>query len=520
MLPFPIYLPQCFVHPKRHVNINNRGKYEWKAIPFLLLMAFILAARFRLIFSYSVDMDGAEYTYIHLIQRLILGHDLYNNSVGFPFIQLVYTPLYFYIYYSLCKLFHLHSLNDIHAIYIVGRTLSFVVFLCQAWFIYKVLQRYALSLFYRLVTLTLYMLLITGGVFVAKMDGMKIIFFTTFLIFLIDNFFYKASFRSVFLSIATGLVAISIKQDALIYIAASLAVLTLIKPDRKTIQFCLWFALSVVSLFIIYYLLFGPYFFGNIIYYNFQVLTNFSTGSTILFILLFSIARTGPMLAICLLNIYLLHRKKCWSSPEMYVSLLAMLFFLMAHFAMLKPGGYLNYSYEAIVLLTFSFAAFIKTNKDAFRIRLPIKMGLLGTYILFLLGCNHLLHCYYNRESESSYEKVFFSYSAEREKINAVIGNSLVFFPNPKYITLFADRNILYGYEYHADRYINLLEGLKIKSRLLLLDSTDYDNYFLTGKVKYLIVENKAVNKKHIREYYQRFVPFYETDNFAIYSFM
>jgi hypothetical protein len=46
-----------------------------------------------LIFSYNIDLDGAEFTFVHYIQQLLKGEPLYLNPYEAPYSITIYTPL-------------------------------------------------------------------------------------------------------------------------------------------------------------------------------------------------------------------------------------------------------------------------------------------------------------------------------------------------------------------------------------------------------------------------------------------
>ena len=53
-----------------------------------------------LIFSYNIDLDGAEFTFVHYIQQLLKGEPLYLNPYEAPYSITIYTPLYLHLFHE------------------------------------------------------------------------------------------------------------------------------------------------------------------------------------------------------------------------------------------------------------------------------------------------------------------------------------------------------------------------------------------------------------------------------------
>ena len=101
------------------------------------LLVYILYVRIRLIFSYSLDLEGGEFAFAHFVQVMLEGHRLYSNPNAYPYFVTMYGPIYPLLCYSICKLLNLNSLADLHTIYIVGRSLSLGAFVLILSVLYK-----------------------------------------------------------------------------------------------------------------------------------------------------------------------------------------------------------------------------------------------------------------------------------------------------------------------------------------------------------------------------------------------
>ena len=103
----------------------------------------MLTVRVLLIFSYNLDLDGAEFTFVHYLQQLLSGNPLYLNPESHPYSAVIYAPANLYLAYYTSRLFHLDYIHDIHTLYILGRSISFVFVLLCIYYVWQFSKRYA-----------------------------------------------------------------------------------------------------------------------------------------------------------------------------------------------------------------------------------------------------------------------------------------------------------------------------------------------------------------------------------------
>ena len=164
--------------------------YNAARLSLLSILAFLLLVRIKLIFSYSIDLDGAEFGFIHYAQLLLQHKPLYANPNAFPYLPVLFTPCYPYLISSLSNLFHLNYNNDIHQILVMARTLSFLFLFVNAYLIFKIFKLFKLPSIYFLAMFTFYVLLITGHFFATRPDALKTTAFTLFLYAVIQYSFF------------------------------------------------------------------------------------------------------------------------------------------------------------------------------------------------------------------------------------------------------------------------------------------------------------------------------------------
>ena len=90
----------------------------------LSLVLYLLIIRLLSVFSYNTDMEGVEFASVHFLQLLKLKHHLYTDPGKFPYLLVVYAPLYYYVMLAVINLFSIDVVNDLHSMYIAGRAVS------------------------------------------------------------------------------------------------------------------------------------------------------------------------------------------------------------------------------------------------------------------------------------------------------------------------------------------------------------------------------------------------------------
>ena len=178
----------------------------------------MLLVRFCLIFSFNLDADGAEFTFIHYIQQLLQGLPLYLNPEAHPYSAVLYTPLYLYVVFFISKLFHLDAIQHIHELYIVGRSVSFACVLATIYVVDLLIKLHTKNTQIRVYAIFVFLNVISGHAYVTRPDAMKIFFFLAYFFQYINYFFYTKSNKNLILLFVFLLLSFLTKQDVVIYI--------------------------------------------------------------------------------------------------------------------------------------------------------------------------------------------------------------------------------------------------------------------------------------------------------------
>ena len=85
---------------------------------------------------------------------------------------------------------------------------------------------------------------------------------------------------------------------------------------------------------------------------------------------------------------------------------------------------------------------------------------------------------------------------------------------------MFANCKLIYGYDWHYDRFCDLYYSIKLKPKFLKNDIVErYDTAFRNGTVKYIVVEDEPKSINQISIYYPYFEEFKKIDSFILYKY-
>lgn len=492
-----------------------------RSIPYRILffssiavIAYILTVKAFLIFSYNIDLDGAEFTFIHYIQQILIENKLYLDPEAFPFSATIYTPLYLHIISAFCNIFGIDPINDIHTIYVSGRILSYLFVLVCLVFIHKFVQKQTKNLLISLICIAVFLILITGHMFAFRPDSMKIAFFIAFLFYYIDYFYYSQNRSSCVLAILFSSLSILAKQDALIYIVLIQTIHLATNRNFLVLKFIVYSSINYMLLFVLMRLYFGPVFFTSIAAFNLQKISNVQHSYNLL-VILFNSIRLFPIYA---LLIFVLFRLKHLTNFNLIklLSISCIAAAILSTLFLFRPGSYLNYTYELISIVVLLFALIIPN------IKINRKwLVLFYLYFSFLLSLNILTRNYIIYPSkEKIHEEKFNGYYQMIKEIEPLLKNNEIIFSPVLELSIFlADKNVIYGQEYHLDRLIFAHLGLHTNSKLMFNSSKNYDAYFTEGKVKYILVNNDENCRMLVKKYYSEFDVFKEYENFILYMY-
>lgn len=494
-------------------------------LPFIAVIFELLFVRVRLLGSFSLDLNGLEYYFIHIVQKIAAYQPIYQNPEAIPFDNCLYTPLYFYI----CRLsmfaFTLDYKEDILKLLVLARGFSLLFVLMQLFYLAKITRLITKSLFQTVIVITFYLLLITEHMYAARPDSLKILFFTMFLFHFINYFFVSGKILDLFAFFLAGILAILSKQDIIIYLGILFATLILFKKEKRVLLIGIYFAITLLAVMFVCYLIYGNYFFVNIFLFNFQSVTNIAH-SYIIICILISLSRLSPFLLLTFYNLYK-SRNDENSSLIKYISINIIITFAIVHlFSMHRAGSNLNYSYELIVLAVLSIPIFYTHQKENTDRNLLWYNSVLITGVVLLFFSNSFFSNYkYSVKKEEKLKAEYITYQNEKKEIINIIKNDYTYFPNTKYCLFYFDNKIIYGHDMHLDRFINYyidskyFTNLDIQTKLHFINTSYYDESFKNGLVKFLITDNTEKSSKHVALYYPKYSHYKATGNMIIYKF-
>ncbi len=493
--------------------------YYSACVAFVCIIIYLFYIRFRLIFSYSIDLDGCEFTFIYFTQLIDQGKLLYRNPLEFPFMAVQHTPAYPYLLYCIYRLMKLDFLNDIHQMMVIARLLAWLSMLINIYFIVKIFKLLKMNLFYILGGVTVYILLITGHFYATRPDAIRTTLFTIFFYHVFKYIFFDRGHKHLFFSVFFCVAIIFFKHDSIVNIYI-LLLLSCVYLGNKRAYYLI--SLSTICLFISVlgcYFIFGINFFINIIIFNLQVLTDVLHSFNIWMVLL-SVIRNFPLLILAVYgSIYAIKIFK-EKAIKYFIPLLAVTYFLFAHLSMLRAGSYLNYTYDMILLLVLNACLLIKESENYFLKHLKIFSGFAIVYLLSIGITNWLIHSYtFNADLEAALKNDYYTTLREREQILSITKNDIFFVLNYRYPVFFAKGSLMWGYEMNFDKMLEVFLNIKQKSKQLFVSTYEYDSFFANGRVKYIVAENNKINFNYMKRNYPNYTFYKSFTKFRMYKY-
>lgn len=439
------------------------------------------------------------------------GCPLYLNPEQYPFSAVIYTPLYLYLVYGICKLFSLNYVQDIHFIYVIGRVISLTFIFINLIYLDKFIRLNTTDKNIRISIAALFLILITGHAYAVRPDSMKICFFTMFIFYHFDHVYYSQKRSSFLLSLLFALLAILAKQDVIIYILLIQLCTILIFKKVKTILIFLISATSFALLFFLLFLIYGKYCITSLFHFNLQIISNYSNSYN-LYVIAYNTYRLLPL---CILLVY----AALFNFQKQHLKVLCIsgiIAFLLSTLSMLRPGSYLNYSYEFIIISIFLISILVSQKI------IPRQLiNYLIIYLMLVFATDFIIKIKSLEYTiKGKYHTEYKDYLLLRKKMLPLLqNNERLYSTDLKACIFFPDKNIIYGHEYHLDRSIYAYLGLTSKSNLLLNSSKNYDIFFENGSVKYILVLSNKENKYLLHKYYPRYVLEKRIDNFMLYAY-
>ncbi|MFN5829493.1 MAG: hypothetical protein ACK46R_01955 [Bacteroidota bacterium] len=234
------------------------------------LLFFLL--RIFLIGSYDADIGGVENNVAYSISKMLCGDALYENPESGSFDITQYTPLYYYVATGISQLFHLNPLNDLHAIYAVGRSLSLCFNLLSLLVLFLMLNRqFKINKQLAIIATCTYFIHLTRIHFAARPDALFALLFLLMLACFVF-FFQQHKHKNIYLigGILIAVLSVFVKQTGIQYLVIIPAYFILTKEFKIFLIATLSLAIGlVVGLF-----LFDQMYPGNFLLNTFKGINN------------------------------------------------------------------------------------------------------------------------------------------------------------------------------------------------------------------------------------------------------
>lgn len=501
------------------MNIKqNKSKFSFERLSFiefcaLCFIIFIVFVRFLYIFSYDIDFEGVEFALVHFVQKIVIHGNLYSDVTAFPYLLVVHAPFYYYIMAALCKIFSIDVIHDVHQLYILGRTISFILLFIDAYLLLKIIKKVAPSFRYNLIVLAILLLIIPEHFFACRPDSLKITFFLGFVISII-NYQTSNKIKYAIISVVILLLATISKQDVLLYGIIIYCIFYI--TERKSAYYISAINVCVILLFLVlvYYAFSSINLFKQLFLYNVQ----YDSDLRINLILICSYyARIFPLL-------YFVYKNYTNNTKlNKQLAYIAILFIVLSTCSMFRIGSNINYTYETSIFIVLNTVVFLKEQHFKLQTTQRKILQLLAIVFfisVFIVNQAQLYKCYFLSKNELRLRDEYENNMKVSEKVKKIIGNNVVFIPNMKYYIFYPAATIIYGSDWHYDRYCELALNIRIKPKFIKNTIVDeYDKQFTNGNVKYILMENNLESEQHITKYYSHYKPSISIDHMTIYSF-
>ena len=499
--------------------MNLIQKYKLYYLPVLLILFTVLLLKIIFVFSYSVDNGGLEFYFINIFQQLHTGKQLYPNPEVFPYSNCLYTPVYFHVLQCFIWLLHLDPKTDIYEFLVLGRSISFALVFGQCIYIIKIISKYKTGFFIQLLSVGLYLLLLTDHIFATRPDAFKLFFLSAFIYHLINFHFHHSTKKDFILSLVFSLLAIFSKQDIIIHITLCYFTVLLLKRNKLAFYHSFAFAILCVILFIGCYFMYGEFIFVNTILLNIQQVTELHK-SYLINIIPLSIIRTLPLVLLAVYN-FKKSKQHPFEKEIKFISIVSFGLYFLSHILITRAGANLNYTYELILILVINIPIFYSLNAIKVNNNRSTFYILFLSYLLFLLLTNILFReINFNISNLKKFKKEYHQYLADKPLVDSIIKDDTVFFPNTKYSVFYSDKQLILGHDMHLDRFIELYTtNADIRSKLTFINTQSYDKNFTDGTIKYLLIENDEKSKEHLSVNYPLYSPFKKSKYLLIYRF-
>ena len=472
----------------------------------LLLLFFLLFIRFIYIFTYDTDLEGVEFALVHFVQMIILKGHLYGNAAKFPYLLVVHAPLYYYAMAAVMKTGAIDVVNDVHMMYIIGRSISFFLLFISVYVLLKTINLLVNNFRHKIIIVLIFVLFLPNHFYSCRPDSLKFTFFILFLYVSIRYFKNKKWSDNLYALLFLFLSILS-KQDVLIYSILFYAVFYMTEKKITYIITPVLLMILISLCVFIFYVTSGINLIKELFFFNLQYDRDISINLKLI------AAHTYRILPLFIFSILNTRSK---NRLTVTLSIISILYFFISCLFMLRIGSNFNYTYESVFLMLIN--SILYTDEKNIR----LNTFLTGAYFLSLFIFNQMIYykSYFITSEELNYRMEFVNSAQSAKKIKEIIGKDVLFIPNMKYYIFYPDTKMIYGSDWHYDRYCEIALDVKIKPKFIRNDITaEYDKQFTNGVVQYILTENNQKSKNHITKYYPYFSAYKHVDNFILYKF-
>lgn len=480
----------------------NQSMYKWMEYVFF---AFILLVFTSYIFSYSIDLEGMEFSFLFHLQVLKKYGTVYTNPDSFPYFICFYPPFYAAFMQKFCSTMHVNIFTDMHRALVWGRLLSFVLLFVNVRIVIKITELFIPKKISFIQIALLLLLILPMHFFSFRPDSFKVTFFSVFIFYFLRYHVQSKVRKDLLKALVAAIISIFFKHDVVIYIYLFIGLHWLFYMKKDTIIFAIGLSFITFSGFIFFTGLYGDHFIKNLFFYTVQYSSDIRIN---LFIITVNLLKTLPFLIVAFLNL------KSTNRSIKFLAIAGFVFSLVSNLFLLRAGANLNYTYESILLLLIGFIIYISTKQP-----LQLKFILL-LLLLFVLNNKVSQPLYLKEEQSEKTKKAYFENLESGKILKNLIGNDVVFFTNGKYIIFNGTLNIMYGYDLHLERFTQVYMNMPIKSTMFKNASTEeYDEKFRNGFVQYIVVENNPVAINQVKEYYTQYAFLQKAGNLLVYKY-
>lgn len=473
-------------------NLINRYSLNLIVTIACIIFIYTFITRWDIVSSYASDIEGIEPNVIFSIQQLISGKSLYTNPEEVPYSITQYTPLYYYLSAYVATLMNLNSTDDLHEIYVIGRSISMIFNLFSVFVIFYVIKNiFNIDWKIALTTSIFSFIYQYRWNCSTRPDSMLNFFILLSVVFFLKYLYNIQHKQTITLIIAIffSIISIFIKQSG---IQLPIIFLSFLLITCQWKSFLMAFTLTVTfsSFFtFVFYFIYGQAFFDNTIggIVN-GIDLHWFIGKILYYkVFLFQVIMFAIVLSICMLAFL-----KNSAIYTKFISFCAVAMFIFATTSALKFGSTIHYyiDFQNIALITIVMhylstysnrSHIIELDKKVFFSVIILSMLSLGV-IYFYIDLAKYTRKESDRKADFEKQQSIANYIKHTLKINT-----------DEYILTFGSRNIIIGNFLHHNFAMPQRDIVNCCSYPLnVFDYSNFRNFVESGKIKYYIIQKNS----------------------------